>query len=55
MFIRISIQDIINKSKALLRGVDDVSVKKYKRFKVKRTVFCIELVTYFRAMHWKYD
>ena len=55
MFMRVKIDDTLNRSKALQRGVEEISLKKYKRFKIKRTAFCIVLVTYFRAMHWKYD
>ena len=48
-------EDIILKSKGLLRGSDEISIKRFKRFKIKRSVFCIELVTFYRAMQWKYD
>lgn len=32
----------------------DIQIKKYKKFKIKRTKFCTELITYFRMQRWNY-
>ena len=31
------------------------NIPKYKKFKIKRTRFNIELILYLRALHWKLD
>lgn len=56
MFIRISIEDYVYKSPALQRAVqEEIALKKYRRFKIKRTVFCCELLAYYRSLLWNYN
>lgn len=31
------------------------NIPKYKKFKIKRTNFNIELILYLRSLHWKLD
>lgn len=56
LYIRINISEHVYKCKALQRAVQaDIALRKYKRFKIKRTAFCIELVTFYRGMLWNVD
>ena len=41
LFIRINVEDIVKKSIPLQRGAQEISMKKYRRFKLKRTAFCL--------------
>lgn len=54
MFIKIVVGEQVNNSKWLRTVGKEIQIKKYQRFKIKRTKMCVELVTYFRMQRWKY-
>lgn len=55
VFVRINITNMVYKSKPLCRAVQaDIALKKYRKFKIKRTQFCTELIAFYRAQLWNY-
>ena len=54
MFIKIGIEEEVNSSFYLRAITREIQIKKYQRFKIKRTKMCVELVTYFRMRRWSY-
>ena len=56
LFIRLDISKYVYKCKALQRAVQsDIALRKYRRFKIKRAVFCNVLVVFYRAMLWNFE
>lgn len=55
LFLRLDPSFLIRSSPPLRRLIhEQLALKKYRSFKLKRTLFCTELVTSFRAAAWKY-
>ena len=48
MFIKIEVDKNIEADKNLRTICKDINIRKYQRFKIKRTKMCVELITYFR-------
>lgn len=54
MFVRVEIDDVVNSSQYLGAVSKEIQIKKYQKFKIKRTKFCVELIVHMRMRTWKY-
>lgn len=54
MFIKIDVEDQIKNNIYLRTVCKDIQIKRFLRFKIKRTKMCVQLIAYFRMKKWKY-
>lgn len=54
MFIRINFEDQIMSNVDLKYALQEIRIKKIKKFKLKRTKLCLELIVYHRIQKWNY-
>lgn len=54
MFVKIDVEKDIRNNKYLRTVCREIQIRKYLRFKIKRTKMCVELIAYFRMQWWKY-
>ena len=54
MFIRINFEDQILGNVDFKHTLQEIRIKKVKRFKLKRTKLCLELIVYHRIQKWNY-
>lgn len=50
--MRINVNDEIVGNKYMRTVLKDIQIKKYKKFKIKRTKICNELISYVRMLKW---
>ena len=56
LFLRVDVSEFVYKNGHLQRAVQmDVALRRFRRFKLKRARFCVELLTFNRAMLWDYS
>ena len=54
MFLKIDITEQVINDPYLRTVLEEINIRKYKRFKLKRTKFCIELLAYLRSEFWAF-
>lgn len=52
-FLRINVSEDVLGNKHMRTVLKEIQIKKYKRFKIKRTKICLELITYVRMLKWQ--
>ena len=54
MFVKFDMTEEIIDNPDFQFALQDIKIKKYRKFKLKRTKICLQLITYFRIQKWRY-
>lgn len=54
MFIKMDISDEVKNNLFLRSMLEHIKIRRFQRFKIKRTKMCVELITRFRIQKWTY-
>lgn len=55
MYIKINIEKYLLGNMNFRSLLEDIKIKKYRRFKVKRTKLCLEIIVHCRVQKWEYE